>query len=363
MVGALKLRYSNNTLLALYERLHQAYAKGQLRLIKRIHVLLYLADGKSVAQVAEILQLSQQTIYNYIKALVLKGLDSLVYKRPPGRPPRLTKTQRKALSQLIDDGPEAGGYDRGCWDTVLIQDLILTHFGVEYQPRYVAQLLKTMGYSYQKARFVSQHIDDVADLLAEWLSETWPEIRRLAKRKNSMILFGDEASFAQWGSLSYTWARKGKQPTVKTSGQRKAYKVMRLIDYCSGALFYQTHLGRFNSVVYEAFLTEVLAKTDRHLILIQDGAPYHTSKAMQAFFEMHAVRLTVYQLPKYSPDFNPIEYLWRNLKKHATHLRYFPTFDDLTLKVDEKLEYFANLPSAILGLMGKYCESLGAEAA
>jgi transposase len=359
----LKLRFSNATLLALYRRLRQAYARGQLRLIKRIHALLYLADGKRVAQVAEILQLSQQAIYNYIKAFLWKGLDSLVYKHPPGRPPRLTKTQRKELSQLIDDGPEAAGYDRGCWDTVLIQDLILTRFGVAYHPRYVAELLKNMGYSYQKARFVSEHLADVADQQAEWLNETWPQIRRLAQQKNSMILFGDEASFAQWGSLSYTWARKGHQPTVKTSGKRKAYKVMGLIDYFSGALFYTTHLGRFNPTVYEAFLTEVLAKTDRHLILIQDGARYHTSQAMQGFFEQHAERLTVYQLPKYSPDFNPIEYLWRNLKKHATHLRYFPTFDALTQKVDEKLEYFAHLPSAILGLMGKYCKSLGAEAA
>lgn len=364
MVGAMKIRFSRETLLALFERLHQAYARGQLRLIKRIHALLYLNDGKSVAQVAGILQLSDQTIYNFIKAFLLKGLDSLVYQRPPGRSPRLTKTQRKELSQLIDDGPEAAGYDRGCWDTVLIQDLILTRFGVEYSPRYVAELLKNMGYSYQKARFVSEHLDDVADQQAEWETQTWPEILRLTKQKNSMILFGDEASFAQWGSLSYTWARKGQQPTVKTSGQRKAYKVMGLIDYFSGAFFYKTHTGRFNSATYEAFLTEVLARTKgRHLILIQDGASYHTSKAMQAFFAQHADRLTVYQLPKYSPDFNPIEYLWRNIKKQATHLRYFPTFADLTRKVDEKLAYFANLPRSIQALMGKYCETLGVETA
>jgi transposase len=266
------------------------------------------------------------------------------------------------LSRLIDEGPEKAGYDRGCWDPVLIQDVILTRFGVEYTPRYVAELLKHMGYSYQKARFVSEPLDDVAELQVEWETGTWPEIRRLAQQKNSLILFGDEVSFAQWGSLSYTWARKGQQPTVKTSGKRKAYKVMGLIDSFSGAFFYQTHLGRFNSTVYAAFLTEVLTKTDRHLILIQDGAPYHTSQARQAFFEQHAERLTVYQWPKYSPDFNPIEYLWRNIKKHATHLRYFPTFDDLRQKVDEKLAYFADLPSAITGLMGKYCESLGAEA-
>lgn len=175
------------------------------------------------------------------------------------------------------------------------------------------------------------------------------------------LLFGDEASFAQWGSLSYTWAPKGQQPTVKTSGKRKGYKIFGLIDYFSGRFFYQGHAGRFNSTSYQIFLSEVMAQTTQHLVIIQDGAKYHTSKAMVEFFEKHTDRLTVYQLPAYSPDFNPIEYLWRKIKKQGTHLRYFPTFDDLVKKVDEKLFYFANTPSEIICLMGRYCKSLGTQ--
>ena len=245
----------------------------------------------------------------------------------------------------------------------MIQDWIFNRFGVEYEPRYVAELLDKMGFSYQRGRFVSDHLGDVAKEQEEWMTQTWPEILRLAEEKGAMILFGDEASFAQWGSLSYTWARKGQPPTVKTSGIRKAYKILGLIDFLSGAFFYKAHTGRFNSESYQAFLLEVLAKTNQHLIIIQDGARYHTSKAMEEFFAKHADRITVRQLPRYSPDFNPIEYLWRNVKKQATHLRYFPTFEDLTKKVDAKLAYFANLPQSILALMGKYLPSLGTETA
>ena len=56
------------------------------------------------------------------------------------------------------------GYDCGVWETAMIQDLILTKFKVKYSPRYIAELLKNMGFSYQRARFVSHHIDDVAEL-------------------------------------------------------------------------------------------------------------------------------------------------------------------------------------------------------
>lgn len=347
---------------ALLEKLRQAYKQGQLRLIKRIHALLAILEGKSVSEVAETLGLSDQSIYNYISAFILKRLESLVYKRPPGRPRKLSKTQRKILAKLIERGPEKAGYDYGGWDTVLIQDLIYTRFGVEYKPHYIAELLKNMGFSWQRARFVSDHLADVAEGREDWMNSIWPELLQEATQKGAMILFGDEASFAQWGSLSYTWAPKGKQPSVKTSGKRKAYKIFGLIDYFSGAFFYQAHTGRFNSQSYQTFLSNVLSQTTQHLFIIQDGARYHTSKALQAFFEQHSERLTVYQLPAYSPDFNPIEYLWRNIKKQATHLRYFPTFEALQQQVDNKLRYFAHTPQCIKNLMGKYCRSLGSVA-
>jgi hypothetical protein len=84
---------------------------------------------------------------------------------------------------------------------------------------------------------------------------------------------------------------------------------------------------------------------------------------MGQFFAAHAARLTKVQLPAYSPDFNPIEYLWKNVKKLATHLQYFPEFTLLQTAVDKALLHFAQAPQAITALMARYCESLGAIAA
>jgi transposase len=173
------------------------------------------------------------------------------------------------------------------------------------------------------------------------------------------LLFGDEASFAQWGSLSSTWAPQGQQPEVPTSGKRKAYKVFGLIDSFSGRFFYKAHAGRFNSASYAAFLLDVLAQTPQHVVVIQDGARYHTSKAMQAFFETHAARLSIEQLPAYSPDFNPIEHLWKKVKKEATHLKHFPEFTDWQQAVDRALLHFAQTTNEITVLMARYCEKLG----
>ena len=75
---------------------------------------------------------------------------------------------------------------------------------------------------------------------------------------------------------------------------------------------------------------------------------------MQEFFEQHKERLTVYQLPSYSPDYNPIEKLWKEIKKDGTHLHYFPTFNDLVDKVEEVLLLFANKCRKVLSLFGFY---------
>ena len=357
----LKIRISNGTRQQLYTRLQQAYSQGSLRLIRRIHALLYIDDGQSVTAVAKLLGIGDQTIRDYVGSFILQGVAGLTYKRFPGRPPKLSKTQRKELAELIKAGPQGAGYESGCWSALMIQDLILHHFGVEYHPHYICTLLHNLGFSFQKARFVSGHLDEATRI--QWMTHTWPKVLRMARKLKAMVLFGDEASFAQWGSLSYTWAPKGHQPTVKTSGKRKSYKVFGLIDYFSGRLFYKAHTGRFNSASYASFLLDVLAQTDQPIILIQDGAKYHTSKAMSQFFAQHKGRLTKFQLPSYSPDFNPIEYLWKKVKKQATHLKYFAEFASLMENVDKVLVRFANTPKEITALMGRYCESLGATAA
>jgi hypothetical protein len=72
----------------------------------------------------------------------------------------------------------------------------------------VCTLLHNLGFSFQQARFVSDPLD--AAKRQAWLRDQWPAILRAAKRRKGMILFEDEARFAPWGSLSYTWARRGQ---------------------------------------------------------------------------------------------------------------------------------------------------------
>ncbi len=102
----------------------------------------------------------------------------------------------------------------------MIGELILLKFSVCYNLNYLPSLLKKLGLSYQKAHFISDRQDEEKYEQARkvWLEETLPTLIKKAKAEKAVVLFGDEVSFAMWGSLARTWAPIGQQPTVKTRG-------------------------------------------------------------------------------------------------------------------------------------------------
>jgi len=340
----------------LVERLKVAQKLGKMQQVTRMLAILAFADPPShtVATVAAVLQVSTEAVRQWLVQFLAQGLRSLAAQPRSGRRPRLTKTQKRELYRLIEKGPQPAGFPGACWRSPMIQELIQRKYKVSYSVYYIAALLKNLGLSYQKARFIADASDPKKR--KQWREETWPALLKLAQEKHAYILFGDEASFPQWGTLSYTWAPRGQQPVVKTSGKRKGYKVFGLIDYFTGRFFYQCTQERLASASYQEFLQAVLRQTRKPILLIQDGAKYHTSKSTREFFARHAARITVFNLPSYSPDYNPIEKLWKKIKQKETHLHYFPTFASLMNKVEEAMVRFVNAPKEVLSLFGFYEE-------
>lgn len=355
---SMRIQFCRATVKELTAVWQRAVRRGDGRVVRRVTALLLLADQHTVPAVAERVGQGTSTVYGWLHAFLAERCASLVYRTSPGRPAKLTPAQKQRLRALVTGGPEAAGYPTGCWNGAVVQNLIEREFGVLYSVQYVAELLGNLGFSYQKARFVSDHLDEATR--EHWRTVEWPAILRAARRAGALLLFGDEASFAQWGSLGYTWAVRGQQPAVRTCGRRTGYKVFGLIDYFSGHLFAHGHDGRFTAASYCAFLATVLAATARPLVLVQDGARYHTARETRAFFAAHADRLTVHQLPPYSPDYNPIERLWRNIKRQNTHNRYFPAFADLTAAVETALAHFRAHPAEVQRLIGTYLDRMAA---
>lgn len=353
----IRLSISRETINALQEYLRQAYRAGDVKLVKRATALIRLGKHESADQIAAELGCSVASIYLWLKALVYEGVSALKVSWRGGRHSKLSKAQKTRLCELIKAGSLAAGFSSACWNTAMIQELMQREFNVLYNVHYISKLLANLGFSFQKARFVSDHLDEAKR--QHWLKEIWPTFLAQAQAARGLVLFGDEASFAQWGSLGYTWAPIGQQPLIKTTGKRKAYKVFGFIEFFTGQLFHQGIVGKLNAASYIHFLKTVLQQTTHPLFLVQDGAPYHRSKAVKDFIALQANRLTVIQLPSYSPDYNPIEYLWRATKREATHNHYFPDFADLVASVEKTLKTLASHPEYVHSLFTFYIEQMG----
>src|SRR5215208_878535 len=212
-----------------------ARLQGQVRKGIQLLALFALHEGRAEAEIAATLQVNVKTVFEWKRLYLCYGVKSVESRKSPGRPPKLTKSQRREIAALIEAGPLAAGFSSACWRTPMIQDLIYQKFSVAYSVNYLSEWLKNLGFSYQKACFESDHLNEIER--KKWKTKTWPEILKLAKERDALILFGDEASFPQWGTLSYTWSKRGQQPEIKTSGKRKSYKVFGLIDYFTGKFF------------------------------------------------------------------------------------------------------------------------------
>lgn len=351
----MRIQFSQQTVKQLDEELKKSQSLNNLRLFKIVKALLMIANHTPLASIAGFLHVSERQIQNWLYLFLVDRFSWLsgYHYRGRGRKPKLNKDQKQQLYNLICDGPEKCGFDCGIWTSGMIIELVQSKFNVLYNPRYLCELLKKLNLSYQKAAFISDHLDE--EKRKEWREITWPAIIKEARQKNAVILFGDEVSFAQWGSLSRTWAPKGKQPKIKTTGKRKGMKIFGAIEFFDGNFHYMETPDKFNSKTYIQFLEIVVSQYSCPVILIEDGAKYHNGPEARDFKKQMELddKLFVYRLPSYSPDYNPIEKLWRTTKREATHCKYFPTFDDLKNSVFKVFEKFMHNATKVISVMKK----------
>ena len=156
----IRIQLSRATVKDLHSRLQHAYQRDDVRLVRRTTVLIdLLVHQVPVAVLCERWGLSPACLYHWQQAFLLRGIDSLVYGHRGGRRPKLSPGQQKRLVELIEAGPLVVGCETACWTSVLIRVLIWREFGVLYNCQYVWTLLHNLGFSFQKTRFVTDHLD------------------------------------------------------------------------------------------------------------------------------------------------------------------------------------------------------------
>jgi transposase len=159
-------------------------------------------------------------------------------------------------------------------------------------------------------------------------------------------MFGDEASFWLDGTLHRTWSRIGVQPRVDTFGERKTAHVFGAVSLQARPVFRYRFAPVFNAVTFLEFLKLLVRRARRKLFLIIDNGPCHNLDLDgKAWLSANQHRIELFRLPPYSPEYNPIEGVWKVAKKRTTHNRFFRTTIERDNALTATFEEFNTCPA------------------
>jgi transposase len=178
-------------------------------------------------------------------------------------------------------------------------------------------------------------------LVKTWMTKDFPDIKRLAKRENADIFFGDEAGVRSDDHIGTTWAPVGKTPIIKTTGARFGVNIVSAISP-RGEMEFMITKGKFNSEIFIEFLKKLIRYKRRKIFLIVDGHPTHKSKKVKAFIDENKERIRLFILPPYSPELNPDELVWNTLKQNIGRKKVSGPDDLLSKVVDFLNEMVSN---------------------
>jgi len=143
---------------------------------RRRQTIQLLKAGNTLSAVARIVRASKRSVFRWYEAYKQRGRPGLRSSPTPGRPPKLSPSQRKRLVTVLLTGSLAAGYRTELWTLKRIAHVIRKQFRISYHPNHVWRLLQGMGWSCQKPERRALQRDDAA--IAHWKRHRWPHIKK-----------------------------------------------------------------------------------------------------------------------------------------------------------------------------------------
>jgi transposase len=292
-------------------------------------ILLRSHAGCSIAQIADFLGCSADTVKRVRRLWRTGGLDSLYPRDSPGRPSRASEDFRRQLRQAVKTCPLQLGYGFATWSSARLAEHLARHTGVRFSSDQMRRLLHEEKFSFQRPKHTLKGKRDEAAF--EQAKQELQERKKkaLGPKADFALVFQDEVEIHKLPALTRVWSEVGKQPEVPSPGKNEKRVIYGGIDYLTGKINY-TVAATKSGVNFLAFLVALLAAyAGKKVVLVCDNGRFHTTKAVQAWLEANKDKLEIYWLPAYSPSLNLIERLWGHLKRTVLATVLFAQMDDL----------------------------------
>jgi transposase len=318
----------------------------------RLRAVRAVLRGRSMSDVADAYATDRSTIFRWVNRFQEEGDEGLVRRPTTGRPRKLQELTEEELQSTILQPASHFGYETDLWTVGRLHTVIENQYHIRVSKDTIWRRLREAGLTYQKPEREYYEIDET--VRQEWLRKDVPKIRKTIEKHRAILYFQDEANVSLTAFLGKTWSPCGQTPKAKVTGKRGGVAAMSAISR-HGHLLFRLHNKRIASPEVIDFLKQMLTHHNRrHLVVVMDQAPPHTSKKTKAYIESQK-RLHVFHLPKYSPDWNPDEKVWNHLKHRELTRHQAKTKEELTKLTRRKLQSMAKRPSLMRGIFFRCC--------
>jgi transposase len=308
------------------EELQQlAKALTPKRIWLRYRAVVLAKQGLSAPDIARTLGCSRRAVQSWVAKYNRGGVQGLQERPHTGRPPCLAGPDLLRFQERIEAGPTPE--DGIC--TLRGSDarrILREEFGVIPGRQAVYDLLHQLGYSSLMPRPQHEQANpEVQEFFKEIVVEQIDAIAERHPDKEIRTYHQDEARFGQKGTIARVWARQGSRPrAVRQTGFTSLY-VLAAVCAATGAVS-ALIMPKMNTAVINLFLEQFSRELPAgvHAVLIWDGAGFHTGGDLVV-----PGNVSLIQLPPYSPELNPVENLWHDLRSHHWSNRRYRDYDEL----------------------------------
>ncbi|WP_432040936.1 IS630 family transposase [Streptomyces chartreusis] len=292
-------------------------------------------QGDENAVIAHDLRVSVRSVQRWRKAWSQGGPRDLTSKGPASLP-MLNDELFVVLEQELLQGPTAHGWPDQTWTLSRIKTLIGRRFHKSYTVQGVAALLKRHGWSCQVPARRAVERNETAVRVGEGDLATGG---RTVAALDAWLVFEDEAGFSMTPPTARTWSRRGHTPVVRVRGRSRRRLSVAALACCKpggrSRLIYRPCPdarpdGRksFSWKDYRDLIQTAHQQLGGPIVLVWDNLNTHLTAGIRRYIAERDW-LTVYQLPPYAPDLNPVEGIWPVLRRTTTANRAFADPQDL----------------------------------
>jgi len=286
-------------------------------------------------------------VYGWLADYDARGAAAFPVRKPPGAAQKLSEKQVSRLRQwIVGRDPRQLQFDYALWTREIIRDLIEREFGVVYTLQGLGKLLARLGLSPQRPLVRAYEQDP--ERVRRWKEEEFPAIRDEAARVGAAVFFADEASARTDYHSGTTWGEIGRTPIVKGTGNRKGVNMASAVSP-QGKLYFRFLDGNTNAAAFTGFLEGMLHDIPGIIFVVVDGHSAHTAAATRSFAEDNKDRMRLFYLPSYSPQLNPDEWVWKNVKHDHAGKMAARTLDEFRGGISKAVRRLLSSPWELSG--------------